>query len=169
MSFKSVICISVLLLTAACGWTPVYLKTEQNASVVDETAQIRVARVPEETGRILVRTLNSNLNPDNTDVPKKYELSIHLSETVNSDQGILGDNTATRATMRLTAAYTLKDLSSQQVLLSDTAYTVSSYNILTAPYATLTAEQTTRRRLAELLADSIALRMANYFKGKQKP
>ena len=167
MSFKSVICVCLFILTAACGWTPVYMKNKQGVSVVDETAQVRVAKVPEETGRILVRTLNSMLNPDNKDVSKKYELQIDLSETLNTDQGILGDNTATRATMRLTAKYKLVELGTNRILLSDKAYTISSYNILTAPYATLTAEQTTRRRLAELLANSIALRMANYFKGRQ--
>ncbi len=145
------------------------MKNKQDISVLNETAQIRVAKVPEETGRILVRTLKNALNPNNQDVSKKYELQINLSETLNTDQGILGDNTATRATMQLTAKYKLVELETNRVLLSDSAYTISSYNILTAPYATLTAEQTTRRRLAELLGDAIALRMASYFKGKSLP
>lgn len=152
----------------SCGFTPVY-KTSQGATPVQEqTSEIKILPVPEQSGRILVQNLKSLLNPQNISRPKKYELSITLSETINNDQGILGDNTATRSTMRVTAAYTLMDIESKEILLKNSTFAISSYNILTAPYATVVSEQTTRERLIEILADNIALRMANYFKGLEQ-
>lgn len=132
-----------------------------------QTAQIKIAPIPEEEGRLFVRALKNKLNPENITADKKYTLSVKLDEFVNKDQGILGDKTATRATVQLTARYILKDLKGKDVI-NDSTTAMESYNILSAPYATVTAEQESKRRLIEILANTISLRMANYFKTLEK-
>ena len=48
------------------------------------------------------------------------------------------------------------------------ASAISSYNILTDPYSTITAEQAVRERLLKTLADEIALQITSYFKNEEK-
>ena len=160
MLFKKIAFCSLLLLFTACGWQPVYYRSDSDLPV--ETAFVEVLPVPEENGRLLVQQLKDLLNPQNENIDKKYALSVSLEERLNTDQGILGDNTSTRATMKITARFQLKK--DDKVLLNDSAFATSSYNILMLPYPTVTAENTTRKRLIDMLADKIAMRLAVYFK-----
>ena len=150
----------LFLSIASCGWQPVYYREKSDVPV--ETAFVNVLPVPEEVGRLLTQQLRDLLNPQNENVDKKYALSVSLEERLNTDQGILGDNTSTRATMKITARFQLKK--GDKALLNDTAFAASSYNILMLPYPTVTAENTTRKRLIDVLADKIAMRLAVYFK-----
>ena len=148
----------------ACSWQPLYYQGKLD--VVSQTAQIEISPVAQESGRELVNKLKDLLNPENKDVEKKYSLFIFLKENINDDQGILGDNTSTRATMRITADFTLKE--GNKVLLKESAFSTSSYNILMLPYPTVTAENTTRKRLLEVLANNIAIRLGVYFKNEKQ-
>ena len=165
MLFKKLAFCSLLLLFTACGWQPVYYRSDSDLPV--ETAFVEVLPVPEENGRLLVQQLKDLLNPQNVEREKKYTLSVSLDERLDTEQGILGDNTATRATMRMTAHFRLME--KDKALLSDSAFSTSSYNILMLPYPTVTAESTTRKRLIDMLADKIALRLAVYFKTMEQP
>lgn len=148
----------------ACSWQPLYYQGKLD--VVSQTAQIEISPVAQESGRELVNKLKDLLNPENKDVEKKYSLFIFLKENINDDQGILGDNTSTRATMRITADFTLKE--GNKVLLKESAFSTSSYNILMLPYPSVTAENTTRKRLLEVLANNIAIRLGVYFKNEKQ-
>lgn len=153
----------MVLFLASCGWTPVYYSNSSDKSV--QTEKIDILPIPEETGRFLKSKLEDLLNPEKEDVKKEYTLQIILKERIDSDQGILGDNTATRATMRLDAQIILRKNGKE--LLNTNTFAVSSYNILMLPYPTVTTEDTTRHRLLEALADQIATRVTVYFKKHQ--
>lgn len=153
----------VLFFLAGCGWTPVYYSKSENAGL--ETEKIDVLPIPEETGRFLRTKLENLLNPSKTDFAKEYTLQVILNEHIDSDQGILGDNTATRATMQINAHILLKQ--KENVLLETDTFAISSYNILMLPYPSVTAEEATRRRLLDALASQIATRVTVYFKKHQ--
>ncbi len=163
MLFKKILMLVLVLTLGACGWRPVYYQKQINVPL--STAQVEVLPVPEEAGRFLTQQLKDLLNPQKIDVEKKYTLQISIKESLNSDQGILGDNTSTRATMRLTAQITLKE--KEKVLLNTSTFATSSYNILMLPYPTVTAENKTRERLLDMLADQIAMRVTVYFQKQQ--
>ena len=164
MLFKKIALCMFLLCLTACGWQPLYYQKDSDMPI--QTASIHILPVPEENGRLLTQQLKDLLNPENETIEKKYTLSVQLQERLDTDQGILGDNTSTRATMRITAKFQLKE--KDKVILSDSAFASSSYNILMLPYPTVTAENTTRKRLIDMLADKIALRLAVYFKTTEK-
>ena len=160
MLFKKYFLVLFILLLSGCGWRPVYYQDTADQS--EDTACVDILPIPEETGRFLRLKLEDLLNPQKQDLPKKYVLQVSLSETINSDQGILGDNTATRATMRITAYILLKQ--DGNVLLNTSTFATSSYNILMLPYPTVTAENATRHRLLEMLSNQIATRVTVYLK-----
>ena len=146
----------------ACSWRPVYYQNSSDIPV--QTISVDILPVPEENGRLLVQQLKDLLNPQNEQVEKEYTLSVRLEENLDTDQGILGDNTATRATMNIKAHYVLKK--KDTVLLSDSTFATSSYNILMLPYPTITAEDKTRKRLIDVLADKIAMRIAVFIQNQ---
>ena len=167
MSFKKVILAMFLAgCIAGCGFSPVYWKGKDDPSILEKTAQIKIDPIPEESGRILTQALKDKLNPRYEEADKNYTLSVNIKETINKDQGILGDKTSTRATFKLEAFYVLKQ--QKKELLSSMASAISSYNILTDPYSTITAEQAVRERLLKTLADEIALQITSYFKNEEK-
>ena len=163
MLFKKYIIAFVVLFLTSCGWAPVYYNASGEQEL--ETSKIEILPIPDETGRFLHSKLEDLLNPEIQDLKKEYTLQIILKERIDSDQGILGDNTATRATMRIEAQIILKQ--KEKVLLNTNTFAVSSYNILMLPYPTVTTEDTTRHRLLEMLADQIATRVTVYFKKNQ--
>ena len=164
MSFKkNFLGIILGLCLVGCGFSPVY--RQDGTEFLEKTAQVSVTPIPEESGRILTQSLKDKLNPKNIDAPKNYTLTVKLDETINKDQGVLGDKTSTRATFLLEAFYQLK--SGDKELLSSTASAISSYNILPDPYSTVTAEQAVRKRLLEILAGDISVQVTAYFKNEE--
>ena len=106
MLFKKYIIAFVVLFLTSCGWAPVYYNASGEQEL--ETSKIEILPIPDETGRFLRSNLEDLLNPEKQDLKKEYTLQIMLKERIDSDQGILGDNTATRATMRIEAQIILK-------------------------------------------------------------
>ena len=156
-----------LILLTACQWTPVYEKPEQKADAV--TAQVQIEPIPEEVGRIIRQQLINDLNPEDSDVKKKYTLTVSVSQEDSHNLGIVGDNTATQAEMRLSAKYQLTETATKKKLLSSSVRVASNYNILRKdPYATVTAREKTKKSLALMLADQIAVRVAETLKQLKK-
>ena len=152
-------------LLLGCGFRPVYYTREGDVSFDEKTAAVQIEPIPEEIGRICVQELKNNLNPENKDVPYKYRLQVSLDKKETQDTGILEDNTATRATMTITAKYTLLEISTGKKIVNRSVSAISSYNILRAnPYATLTTEQSTEKALVKNVADQIALHITEKMK-----
>ena len=154
-----------LLVLTGCGFTPVYYTSANKISVDEKTAAIKIEPIPEEIGRICVQELKNNLNPENKTIPYQYVLRVSLSKRETQDEGILEDNTATRATMTMTAQYALENISSGKKIVNHRVSAISSYNILRAnPYATLTTAQSTEKDLVKNLADQIAIHITEKMK-----
>ncbi|MBO5997529.1 MAG: hypothetical protein J6P93_03290 [Alphaproteobacteria bacterium] len=164
MSFKKTLLALVLLFLSGCGWHSVYYQSSDEETL--QTEKVDILPISNESGRTLRLKLEDLLNPQKKEDKKEYTLQVTLKERIDSDQGILGDNTSTRATMRLDAKIVLKQ--KDKVLLDTETFAVSSYNILMLPYPTVTAEETTRHRLLDVLANQIAMRVSVYFKNSQE-
>ncbi len=163
--FRKYLVITLLLFLSACGWRPLYLDFDEGNA---QTARVEVLPVPNYEGRLLTQQLKDNLNPSNFDVPKLYTLSVVVAEQVNSDQGILADNTSTRATMTIRANFALKDKKSGALLLQNSVFSTASYNILMTPYSTVTAKQQTKQRLLNVIAGQISNHIAAYFQSQEE-
>ena len=161
MLFKKYLIAFVILFLSSCGWTPVYYSADSEPVI--ENQKIDVLPIPDETGRFLKSKLEDLFNPQKQDIKKEYTLQIVLTERIDSDQGILGDNTATRATMRIDAQIILKQ--KEKVLLNTYTFAVSSYNILMLPYPTVTTEDATRHRLLETLDKRVLENMLHHDAG----
>ena len=159
--------IIAFLFIVSCGWKPVYYQ-DSAGEKYQQTAVVEIEKVPNYEGRLLTQKLRDILNPTNEQVYKTYVLKTQLVENLDTEQGIVGDNTATRATMRMTANFQLIDKKSGKTVIDESTFAISSYNILTMPYPTITAEEATRKRLVDNVAEQIGTRIAVYFNEENK-
>ena len=164
--YKCIFAVGLALLTA-CQWSPVYEKPGQQEDAV--TTKVQVEPVAEEIGRIFRRQLENDLNPNNVENKKLYSLKVELSQEESHNLGIVHDNTATLVLMHISATYQLVEISTKKKLDSGSVRVSGSYNILRRePYATVTARESTKKSLALMLADQLALRVAKTLKQPEK-
>ena len=69
----------------------------------------------------------------------------------------------TRYNYTLDVTFELSDIHSNKVLKSETEQTLSAYDVVTSPYATLVAQQDAQRRGAQDIADRISIELSAYF------
>lgn len=151
------------LVLSACGFQPLYGDNGgQSASPVDQMAAIQISPLPDRTGQQMHNLLRDRLNP--TGQPRKpaYALDLRLWES-SEKLGIRKDESATRAALNLSAQFTLISAQDGRRLLSGYVKSVSSYNILTSPFATGFSEADARARALRELADGIRTRLGIYF------
>ena len=77
--------------------------------------------------------------------------------------GIRRDETATRANMRFSAAFRLRESRSGAIVFSSRAGAISSYNIVASEYGTIVSERAARRRGLILVAERISTRLSAFF------
>lgn len=154
-----------LALVGGCGFQPLYGKTQQGM-VTDDFAAIRIAPLGERSGQMLHNMLRDRLNPYGQPVTPRYELKLVLAET-SEESGIQRDETATRVTLTLQAAFALNDLQTGQVLTQGHSRASSGYNILDNRYATTVSGEDAYERALTELAEDIKLRLAAYFAGQR--
>jgi LPS-assembly lipoprotein len=158
--------LGVALALSACGFQPLYGRAEGQAlSPVDRMALIRITPLPDRIGQQMHNLLRDRLNPTGQPREPAYHLDLQLSES-RRELGIRKDETATRANLTLSAAFTLREAGSNAVLLQGQVSSVNSYNILTSQFATTFSESDARERALRELSDDIRTRLGIYFSGQ---
>jgi LPS-assembly lipoprotein len=159
--------IGLALALSACGFRPLYGDTDSQAmSPVDHMAAIRISPLPDRIGQQMHNLLRDRLNPTGQPREPVYSLGIRLSES-RSELGIRKDETATRANLNLSAKFTLSAARTGDLLYGGHIKSVSSFNILTSPFATGFSEADARERALRELADGIRTRLGIYFSRNQ--
>lgn len=157
-----VIMMCVLLMTTACGFTPLYRTDDKKTT--DLTAAVEIHPIANVSGYQLQTELANQLNPDKRSVPKKYELSVWLNEPQISEQNIQDDNFASRERMILSAHYRLVDKQTHQAVVDTTTSATGAYNIAVEPYATYMAQKKVKTDLVKMLADRISIHVISFVK-----
>ncbi len=156
----------IALALSACGFRPLYEVTDDQAMPpIGQMAEILISPLPDRIGQQMHNLLRDRLNPTGQPLDPAYTLDIRLSES-RTELGIRKDETATRANLNLSAQFTLNSTQSGGRLFSDRVRTVSSYNILTSPFATGFAKDDARARALRELADAIQTRLGIFFSRK---
>ena len=150
----------------ACGFQPLYanktgLLPKQDEAITEEIAKIYVAPIQNRLGMIMRQDLQNTLAP-RASKDKVYTLQVTNEKILVSEQGIRSDNIPTRITIGYKSVYTLRK--GADVILQDSAFAQSSYNVLQSAYSTVTAEQDVEERIIKLLAQDIALRVTVFLK-----
>lgn len=155
---------TLFLGTSACGFRPVYgERTQQSTPVSADLAAIEVAMIPDRVGQQLRNQLESLLNPGGrSGVASRYTLAVQLRENIDTF-AVERTGFATRATVELLAAYTLREEASGGRVLAGSSRTISSYNLLDNDFSTVVAADDARTRAVQQIAYEIRNRLAAHF------
>lgn len=149
---------SLTLLLAACGFQPMYAPAAGGQAI----GPVQVTQIDGKAGHVLKRELDRILAvEDSASAPMILEIT--LSEQV-TQLGIRRDESATRAELRLIANYVLTPPPNQGQAMRGSVFTVVNYDIPTAAFGEIAAQDDARERAAETMAQrfraELALRVA---------
>ena len=156
----AVACLAMSL--SGCGFEPLYADRSGDSGVVGHMATVRVAPISDRPGQILRNELVDRLNPGGEPADPRYLLEVTIT-VARQKLGIRRDETATRANMRFSAAFRLRESGSGAIVYSSRAGAVSSYNIVASEYGTIVSERAARRRGLVLVAERISTRLSAFF------
>jgi LPS-assembly lipoprotein len=149
---------SLALLLGACGFQPMYANSAHGGPAI---GPVYVAQIDGKAGHVLKTELDRILAVEDNGAPP-MQLAITLTEQVTS-LGLRRDESATRAELRLIAAYVLTPPDARRPLRGRVS-TVVNYDIPTAAFGEITAQDDARERAAETMAErmraELAIRMA---------
>lgn len=149
---------SLTLLLAACGFQPMYGAGPTGGAAI---GPVTVEQIDGKAGHVLKTELDRILAVENNGAQPML-LRITLQERV-TPLGIRVDESATRAELRLTANYVLTPPNGGRVMRGS-VFTNVSYDIPTAAFGEIAAQDDARERAAETMAQrfraELALRLA---------
>lgn len=149
---------SLALLLGACGFQPLYATGANGGPAI---GPVQVTMIAGKAGHVLKTELDRMLAVENNG-QAPMRLDITLTEQV-TPLGLRLDESATRSELRLTAAYVLTPASNARPIRG-TLFTVVNYDIPTAAFGEIAAQDDARERAAETMAQrmraELALRMA---------
>ena len=110
------------------------------------------------------QVLSDQLTPKGEPEHPRYRLSAAISRISISQQAVRKDNLATRYLMAMSAKFSLFTYPENKKLISGSFTERSNYDVQRSPYATDVSEETIKKRLARILGNDIALRIAGFLK-----
>ncbi len=168
---KILILISGIFLLTSCGFEPLYAKKQNNNSwyfsgnfdnsVTQEMAQISIEPIAERFGQQVRNQLLDLVTPLGEPQKPKYRLYVTPNDKQVTQQAMRRDITATRERIRYKVSYYLEQ--NNKKILKGNSISFVSYNILSNPYSTTTAQKKTEEDAAKIIANDIALRLGTYF------
>jgi len=167
----SIFCLLISAPIGACGFHPLYGRTASNPAAQQIFGSIYVDPIESETSgyelrNSLIDLLESRPSPQSA----TYRLDVTLTERrqgiVEQNEVVAGVNETdiTRYNYSLVADYKLLDAKGD-VVTKGTTSTLSAYNVVNSPYATLIGQQDAYKRAADDIAERIRLDLGVYFAG----
>jgi LPS-assembly lipoprotein len=153
-------------LLGGCGFRPLYGDIGPAGSPVaqENLAAISVGIIPERSGQLLRQALQERFERFGADVPRRYALRASFSVAADAI-GVTQASVVTRIRDTGYAQYTLVTLdAAPRTVTSGNARRVDGYDVVNDEFFAADLEQDqVVRRLAEAVADQIALQLALYF------
>jgi LPS-assembly lipoprotein len=172
MTLRSVRLVLVAALAAiagGCGFHPLYGSADSHGGARAVFSSVYVDPIVGE--RIGYELRNSLIN-GLQGVARPEQAAFRLKVSVNQYiQGIAVENDAavTRYNYTLNAQYELSEAHSGKVLKSGTETTLSAYDVVASPYATLIAQQDAQKRGADDIAYRIQIELAVFLARRPAP
>jgi LPS-assembly lipoprotein len=147
-----------------CGFEPLYAsKGDSGTDTVAHMAAISIGPIADRAGQQLRNVLQDKLTPRGKPREALYRLNVSLEEN-RSNLIILQDATSTFAKMRITANYTLNDISTGKPLTRGRSESTTIFNIVESEFANLNAQADARARAVNQIGDDIRLRLGIFFR-----
>jgi LPS-assembly lipoprotein len=167
LSFRFGFILGAVLLTASCGFRPLYAPSgsetaQSQVFAFDAFRKMEIAQIADRQGQFLRNELVELMHPSGRARIVEYDLGINLSES-KARLAIRRSSDVTRANLTMLAEFVLSSRTDNSVILRDTAKSTSGYNIFESEFQTLSAEKSARERALKDVAQQLRLRLATQF------
>jgi LPS-assembly lipoprotein len=161
----AIVCVGIL---AGCGFRPLHGGSSPGSldGATFDMAGIVVASVADRSGQQLHNQLLDLLTPRGRPLRPLYTLQVDLTESIQR-LAVRKSEFATRANLSATAAFSLVDRKDGVTLMHGRSLAVTSFDVLSSEFGTLTAEKDARRRAVIDVAQDIRNRIAVYFSSRR--
>jgi LPS-assembly lipoprotein len=157
---------SLVLLLAGCGFQPIYMPTASGKAGVAqrELAAVYVSLMPNRPGQLFRQAMQANLG-DDSGAPQHYDLDVTFW-IAGEGIAVNPDSIATRIRFTGNVIWTLHAHdAARTTLTSGSGRMVDGLNLLDEQYFASDLEtETIQKRLADVLAQQVATRLAIYFR-----
>lgn len=158
---KKIAVISLSLLLAACGYSPLYKEGGPSAtSSIAQLEQIEIAPMKDRLGQEMQNRLLDLLGGTAT---PNYTLNITLDAKIEG-YGFRPDAAVTQEQVTVTAYVQLTDNRDESVAFTTTITDRTSYDVVLSDFATVTQRDDAKRRLVRELSDQLHRRLALHFR-----
>ncbi len=154
--------VSAVSLTG-CGFAPLYAKTGLTANLSQVAIEVPQTR----TGYFLEQDLRNGLGGDESS-PKTFLLTIGMKER-HYGVGYKVDDTSTRSEITSNVVYTLKDMSTGNVLYTNRFSETVTYDTSASPFTGVISQQDAQQRIATAISQQVQRDLALYFHGDILP
>ncbi len=159
------------LLLAGCGFHPLYARPDNGPGVAGNFSTVYIPPIELENAGYELRNdlldaLQAKSRPDGA----LYDLKINLRERNQpiaiqnqTVTGNLKEVEITRYNYTLIADYQLLEHKTQKMLTKGTESSLSAYDVVASPYATLAAQKAAQANTAQDIAQELRLRLGIFF------
>jgi LPS-assembly lipoprotein len=153
-----------VLALAGCGFRP--LHGAKSGAAAPNMAEISIVPIADRVGQQLHNLLLDKVTPGGPPARPRYVLKVTLNEA-RQNLAVRKDEVATRANLVMRAVFSLSRADDGASLMSGSALSANSYNILRSDFGTLSAENDARARAVNELSDQIKSRIGIYLSGQR--
>jgi LPS-assembly lipoprotein len=148
---------------SACGFHPLYAENGTDPALEPRLASIRVEQMSDRSGQELTNELRDALNPHALSIAATYRLTVALTQ-VKTNLAVRQDNTASRTDTNVAAEWSLRRIDGGDVLVSGTARSLGSHDVLENEYANVVSGNADLERALRDVSQQIETRLALYFR-----
>lgn len=155
---------------AGCGFHPLYGRTETGPGGQAVFSAVYIPPIAaERVGYLLRNDLIDDFQASAAYGDAVYELRVVLQERnqpiaiQNTTVGVLKEVDITRYNYTLIANYQLVERKTQKIITKGTESSLSAYDVVASPYATLVAQHDAQARTAEDISQQLRLKLAVFF------
>jgi LPS-assembly lipoprotein len=173
---RTALAVAGCLLLGGCGFHPLYAVPDMPKGAMQaDLRAVYVEPVPERLGYQLRNQLIDLMDAQGEPAGARYHLRVILStksEAIGVQSqtapGGITQTAITRYNDKITAEFDLIDPRTDKAVTHGVETGLTSYNVLSSPYATLAVQQDADRRAAEDIADRIRIDIAVWFAQQAK-
>lgn len=161
--FEAMFAAALACCTAGCGFHPLYGRTGSSAGGQQVFNSIYIEPIDgERAGYELRNSLIDLLEGTERPQLALYRLKVTIKQTIEGT-AVETNGSITRYSYTMVANYELSDVRSGKDVTKGTESTVSGYDVVASPYATLVAQQDAQKLGARDIADRIRIDLGVYF------
>ncbi len=157
--------ILVLFLLSGCGFKPMYGESGANPALQETFSGIEVAPIPDRIGQVVRNHLLDRINPYGQPSVPDYVLQIQLVLSTEGF-GFRSDESVTRESLTLEAAFRLTDRKTGDVVLEELVRSVHTYDVVQSDFANFSAQTDAEARTALQVSELITANLGMFFKSR---